>query len=769
MNASPSALSGLRVIDFGQWLAAPLAAMLLGDFGADVIRVDPPGGPHWNHPANAILQRNKRSITLDLKAPDDLDFARRLISTADVVIDGFRPGTMARLGLDPAKLRAHNDRLIWCAIPGFGHDDPRASDKAWEGIVSAAATLYPPRMFATSGGPRFSAIPYASNFGAFIATHSIVAALIARERYGHGESIEVPLFDAAMEAIAINLEDPASDPFDRVRASMHGAAVRNPADHKLYRAGDGRFLRRDIPLRGMHALWDRFMPPGLKDDASAEGAKRGERMMRELLESRPAIEWERIGQEQLRAAFATHQTVVEWLHDDDALASQSVIEVEDSVLGPTRQAGFGVRVSSSMPAVRFGRRPLGADADEIRREVSMLESKPAASPRETSSGAPLDGIRVIDFTSLVAGPGATRILAEYGADVIKVSKAGLASGKINPVSDEPGMYAGHRTTGAGKKTIFLNLRDDRGLTIAHRLVASADVVSINFARGMADDMGMGEARLRELKSDLIYSTVNVHGRGGWRDLYRGHEQLGQTVTGITIRFGGSDAPEELPILVNDYGTPHLSALGMLIALYQKFRGASGGAQVEAALSRTSSVSQIPYIIDYPGRDICEPTGPEAKGWSAFDRLYACADGWIYLAAIGDEAVSRLRSVPGLEDVGGDEAALEARFRAGDRAGWLARLKAAGVPAQAYLDLDDLLRDPILEQRGLVVRKDHPGMDPGRVIGIAARFDSRPGRSVPAAARMGWHTAEVLADIGMSEGEIKELMAAEVVAGPVADR
>ena len=93
------ALDGIRVIDFGQYLAGPLAALLLADQDAEVIRVDPPGGPRWRHPANAVLQRGKRSIVLDLKSPNDLAIARDLVASADVVIENFRPGVMDRLGL----------------------------------------------------------------------------------------------------------------------------------------------------------------------------------------------------------------------------------------------------------------------------------------------------------------------------------------------------------------------------------------------------------------------------------------------------------------------------------------------------------------------------------------------------------------------------------------------------------------------------------------------------------------------------------------------
>ncbi len=93
------ALDGIRVIDFGQYIAGPLCGMLLADQGADVIRVDPPGGPVWQTPANATWNRGKRSIALDLKQPDDLDVARRLVASADVMIENFRPGVMDRLGL----------------------------------------------------------------------------------------------------------------------------------------------------------------------------------------------------------------------------------------------------------------------------------------------------------------------------------------------------------------------------------------------------------------------------------------------------------------------------------------------------------------------------------------------------------------------------------------------------------------------------------------------------------------------------------------------
>src|SRR5438876_10024275 len=101
----PGALEGVRVVDFGHYIAGPLAATMLSDQGADVVHVDPPGGPRWNTDADAFLNRGKRRIGLDLKQPDDLAVAQRLVEAADVLIENFRPGVMDRLGLGPEAMR----------------------------------------------------------------------------------------------------------------------------------------------------------------------------------------------------------------------------------------------------------------------------------------------------------------------------------------------------------------------------------------------------------------------------------------------------------------------------------------------------------------------------------------------------------------------------------------------------------------------------------------------------------------------------------------
>ena len=185
------ALEGVRVVEFGHYISGPLAALMLSDAGADVVHVDRPGDRGVEDPADAFLNRGKRRLTLDLKDRGDLAVAWDLAARADVVIENFRPGVMARLGLGPDELMAEHPRLVYCSLPGFGSWDPDADEPGWEGIVQSAAAGYRPlrehwdptgRFKATVSdpyAPLYTPVPTASNFSGLLGALSIVMALIA--------------------------------------------------------------------------------------------------------------------------------------------------------------------------------------------------------------------------------------------------------------------------------------------------------------------------------------------------------------------------------------------------------------------------------------------------------------------------------------------------------------------------------------------------------------------------------------------------------------
>src|SRR5258706_1648864 len=417
-------LEGVQVIDFGQYIAGPMAAMLLGDQGADVIRVDPPGGPRWNTPANATWNRNKRSIVLDLKQEADKETARKLISTADVVVENFRPGVMDRLGLGATAMTAANPRLIYCSLPGFGADDPRAQVKAWEGVVGAATGAYRASR-ATKGRPVYTVVPYGSVYAAFLCAVTVAMALNARARCGLGQRVEIPLFDATFTVVGargllVNGK-PEPEPAFNCSRQLPWKAGR----WLMYVANNKRF-EAFIKSIGMDKWRDANLPP-------AELAQKFDEVMR----ARTAKEWEDIIAEIGSEGVICHSSA-EWLNHRQALESKIIADYDDPELGQFRGPGINARLSATPGSVRMSR----PQTDEHRAEILQeLITRQAASRIDAAAGgevlrSALQGVKVVDLCIVLAGPTCGRTLAEVGADVIKIdcphTRTVLRDNDINP-------------------------------------------------------------------------------------------------------------------------------------------------------------------------------------------------------------------------------------------------------------------------------------------------------------------------------------------------
>ncbi|HEX5788240.1 MAG TPA: CaiB/BaiF CoA-transferase family protein [Woeseiaceae bacterium] len=218
------ALDGLRVLDLSRVLAGPWASQLLGDFGADVVKVERPGsgdetrawGPPWVSPDDAAssgagesayflsCNRNKRSIAVDLAHGEGAALVRELAGRADVLLENFRAGTLARFGLDDGALRALNPRLVYCTISAWGSGSSRAGEAGYDAMIQAAGGFMSitGAPAAEGGSPVKAGVAIADLVTGFYATSAILAALQARERTGTGQRIEVPLFDAQVAALA---------------------------------------------------------------------------------------------------------------------------------------------------------------------------------------------------------------------------------------------------------------------------------------------------------------------------------------------------------------------------------------------------------------------------------------------------------------------------------------------------------------------------------------------------------------------------------------
>ncbi len=738
--AKQGALDGLKVVDFGHYIAGPLLAMLLADAGAEVVHVDPPGGPRWDDPANAVLQRGKRSVQLDLKGTEGGRAALALVSEADVLVENFRPGVMDRLGLGYDATRAANPRLVYCSIPGFSSDDPRSSMRAWEGVVSAATSIYrPPRRFGPAGpitdtDPSFTATPLLSTYAAAIAAHAVVAALLARDRSGRGQRVEVSLFDAAYEVFGHELQ---------MAHNMASGAFKPPPRPGLghYRCKDGRWLHLCL-FEDRHMRWfaQEFVPDWLAEGVAEPDRLRAEpelqveliKRFSELFVTRDAGEWERDINERTGAPCAVCQTTDEWLRvDGGGRDSHAVVDVVDPVLGPTAQLGQPVVLSGTPLTPR----------PRVVGEPTEFTSAPADGAETGESVAPLDGIRVVDFTHVLAGPTAGRVLAEYGADVIKVNKT------------EDLAIPWHMWINAGKRSMLLDLKAAQGREIITRLLADTDVVSQNFALGVADRLGIGEADARAATPGVVYSSISAFGYEGKRGTWRGREELGQAVAGLQDRWHNEEGePAMMSFPVSDVGSGHLAAFGILVSLYHRNRSGEGQS-VSASLAHTASFIQAPFMLAYDGKVWDLPHGFDARGWNARNRLYKASDDRWFFAVV--DSFDGIEGLDGLTDDG-----REARFETEPAQVWIERINRAGGAAHLSVTAEEAAADPVARARGIVVE-----VEQGRLtVGPGPRLSDTRVRFGPPGTVPGIDGEQIVEELGMSD-RWEALVAEGVVAAP----
>ncbi len=734
-------LEGSRVIDFGQYIAGPMAAMLLGDQGADVIRVDPPGGPRWNTPANATWNRNKRSIVLDLKKDPDRETARQLIAGADVVIENFRPGVMDRLGLGSAAMTEINPRLIYCSLPGFGADDPRATVRAWEGVLGAATGAYRMSGGAHHGGaqPVYTVIPYSSAYGAFLCAVTVAMALNARARSGVGQRVEIPLFDATFSVVGARGLLVNGKPEEEPAFNWSRQLPCKDDRWLMYVANNKRF-EAFIKSIGMDKWRDAKLSP-------EELAQKFDAVMH----TRTAKEWEDVVAEIGSEGVICHSSA-EWLQHPQALTSKIIADFDDPELGHFRGPGINTRLSATPGSVRRPRAKPDADLAEILKELAAHKPAPTTDGQASEAllSAALQGVKVVDLCIVLAGPTCGRTLAEFGADVVKID------------SPHTRTVLRHNDINRAKRSILIDLKTKEGLAIFWKLVDQADVVLQNFRSGVAEKLGIDYERVRARRPDIVYGSMNTFGHIGPYAGRPGHEQLGQAVSGMQVRYG-SGKPATAPFAANDYGTGLMACYGVALALLHR-RRTGHGQFVDSALAYTATMLQSALLQEYPGKQWNEPHGQESLGSGPLNRMYQASDGWLFLAARADELArcTELADLTG-HDGANLERTLETRLRGRSVAAWVEAFTKSGIGAHRVVpSLVELMTDPLVQQRGLAVTRDHEGFGPITTTAPGVRLTRTPMNIGRPAPKPGSDAVSVLADIGMG-GELERLIRERVVA------
>ena len=260
MSQAPLPLQGLRVVDLTRVLAGPLCTMLLGDMGAEVIKIeDPRGGDDTRAWAPFVdgwstyflsVNRNKKSVAVDLKSEDGRRFLEQLLDTADVLVENFRPGTLDRLGFGVAQVRARNPRLIYCSISGYGHDSPRRDEPGYDMVIQGESGLMDVTGFPETG-PTKVGVAITDCLAALYAVQGILLAHISRQQTGRGQHLDLALLDSAVSVLGLPAGIVAATGASPGRL---GNAHPSLAPYQPYPAADGHVIVAVANER----LWSKF-------------------------------------------------------------------------------------------------------------------------------------------------------------------------------------------------------------------------------------------------------------------------------------------------------------------------------------------------------------------------------------------------------------------------------------------------------------------------------------------------------------------------------
>lgn len=376
------ALEGIRVLDLSRLLPGPYCSLILADLGAEVLKIEEPGfGDYirWVPPLIQgksyrflILNRNKKSVTLDLKAPEGRDIFLKLVSKSDIVIDSFRPGVAKRLKISYDELKIVNPRIIYCAISGYGQDGPYSClpghDINYIGYAGAlgitgkkdGAPVVPGVQIADIGG------------GGMLATMSILVALIAREKTGKGQLCDVSMLDGVVSWLTIH----AAQFFGEGKSPERGNMLLSGAlaAYNIYETKDGKYLTLGILEEW---FWKNLCSALKRDDLSkinfmspSEQPKLSS-ALKEIFKTRTLSEWITF----LNAAdvpCGPVNTIEDVFKDEQVLHRKMLLEIEDPAAGRIKQIGIPVKLSETPGAIRTSPPELGQHTEEALTEIAGL-------------------------------------------------------------------------------------------------------------------------------------------------------------------------------------------------------------------------------------------------------------------------------------------------------------------------------------------------------------------------------------------------------------
>ena len=797
----------IRVIDLSSGRQGGITTMVLADFGAEVIKVEQPGGDpaRATEPSWPMWLRGKQSVTLDLTTEAGRTSLHELVRGADVVVASYKPGEGEPLGADYATLAKVNPAAVYCSITPWGLHGPYAN---YPGTDEALVAAKSGRFWAFQNttkrpGPSFAAVQVGSHGASQAAVAGILAALHARKRTGIGQLVESSILQGLIPfentLVREQMERRYPEKMAAERGPQNTPTAMSSLGYQPIMAKDGKWLQFANLLE--HLFQASIVALGLTEeimlDPRYEGAPNRvteeareeiRNMMLQKALEKTAAEWMEIFHDNDNVAVDYVQTAQDALHHPDLVANGEVVEHVHPTLGTVRMAGPIAKLRET-PGEAGGPAPLaGQDTAAVLAAAARKVNVGAAKP---DNRAPLDGITVLEFATIIATPLACTMLGDLGARVIKVEPIGGDPGRGLARASGIGSYIGASRNNATKDSICIDLKSEHGQALVHDLIRQADFIIHNYRPGVPERLGIGYEQAKAIKPDIIWMNLSGYGPDGPDNLHPGAHPIPGAVNGGALMQTGADWPGDTSTIdgireasrrltrANESNPDPCSAMGLqtaaLLALTARDKTGQGQ-QAFLSMVQANAYANSDDSLSYAGKPARATLDGQVMGTSALRRLYHAADAsWAFVSAEDDASFKQFCEVTGNAALASDArfatrdarvqndaalvAALEPVFAGKHADAWEQDLSAAGVGCvRADGDPNSgsfFLRDEQVKANKLDTKATHLVMGEYQRWGPVVSFEKNPGR-YGGGMLAGEHTDQILGELGFDAEQITGL-------------
>ena len=797
-NSHQTARGHLKVVELGGGSGAgALAGRLLGDMGADVILVEPPGGVGargigpFAHDVNddnhslVFLDHNinKRSVTLDIETTEGQEAIKRLASWADVLIESYPPGRLTEHGLAYADLAAINPGLVYGSLTPFGQTGPYSKYASTELVIQSLAG--DPWVYGDDErAPAMVPGDATARIGSMHLVYGVLLALRERRWSTRGQHVDVSRQDIGVWQLV-------SGSISRV--GLRNEVFRRPGKAStgigsIYHCADGVvqfFPSTNAQFRGLVTGWmqDSAFDDEVWDDVNfrRDNWDLLDGRLKEFFAPQTAAAIEE-GAAKHDVPMARLSTMAEFVEHPHTVARKFVVDATHPVIGDYRAPGPPYRFGGTPWAITRHAPRIDEHGDELRTMIEKLSSAPPdpttfVPRRHDRRKQPLEGVRIADLSRVFAGPFGTMLLAFHGAEVIRIESEDL------PAFRQP-MQPNYPELNRNKQCVTIDMRSKKGQELIKRIVAQSDVVFENFRPTVMERMGLSYEELRKIRPNVIMASMSGYGMTGPMRDRPAFGQLLMAFGGLSYMWGHpeSDIDTRPKNAYSDFVLGAQAAMAVMMAL--EHRDQTGeGQHIESSHVEGLVGLLGPEMLSY----LINGLSPQPRG-SASDvyaphGIYPCLgfDAWVSIAVENDEQWGKLVAVMDSPAWASDGKFATQETRLANRteldthisewtstrwAGQVQRtLQGVSVPCGAVQNPLDLLKDPQLEHRGTIVTAHH---DPDwwgtlQHPGVSLHLSATPGWATDSTPGLGQDNDRVFKQlVGLTEAEIAALAAEGVL-------